>query len=62
MIDMALNPALMLNFQSMVADIPTIKLTGEEVNIHYPQPRGNIARDPGDDLGASTAAPGCSIH
>ena len=62
MIDTASDPALMLNFQSEVADIPTIDLTGEEVNIRYPPPRGNIAQDPQDDMNASVAAPGHSNH
>ena len=60
MIDMALNPALMLNFKSEVADIPTIDLRGEEAN--YPPLQSNIPRDPEDDLDASTAAPVHSNH
>ena len=43
------DPALMLNFKSEVADIPTINLTGEEANIRYPPPRGNITWDAEDD-------------
>ena len=62
MIDTASNPALMLNFKSEVTSIPTINLTGEEANIHYPPPRGNIVWDPEDNLDAFTAAPGHSIH
>ena len=62
MINTALNPALMLNFKSEIKDIPTIDLTGEEAIIHYPPLRGNIAQDPEDNLDASTAAPGHSIH
>ena len=61
-IDITSYPALMLNFKSEITDIPTIDLTGEEVNIHYPPPRGNIAQDPEDDLDVSTAARGHSIH
>ena len=62
MIDTASNPALMLNFKSVIASIPTIDLTGEEADIHYPPPRGNITQDPEDDYNASTAAPGHFIH
>ena len=62
MIDTASDPALMLNFKSEVTDVPTINLTGEEANINYPPPQGNIAQDPEDDLDASTAAPSCCNH
>ena len=62
MVDTASDPALMLNYKSEAADIPTIDLTGEEANIHYPPPKGNITYDPEDDLDTSTAAPGHSIH
>ena len=43
MIDTISDPTLMLNFKSEVTDIPTINMTGEEANIRYPPPRGNIA-------------------
>ena len=62
MINTASDPALMLNFKSEVADIPTIDLTGEEANIRYPPPRDNIARDPQDNMNASTVAPCHSNH
>ena len=62
MIDTASNPALMLNFKSEITSVPTINLTGEEADIHYPPLRGNITKDPEDNLDASTAAPGHSIH
>ena len=62
MVDMASDPALMLNYKSAAADVPTIDLTGEKANIHYPPLRGNIARNPEDDLDAPTAEFGCSIH
>ena len=62
MVDMASDPAIMLNYKSEAADVPTIDLTGEEANIHYPPLRGNIAWDPEDDLDAPTAEYSCSIH
>ena len=62
MVNTASDPALMLNFKSKVTDIPTMDLTGEEAKINYPPPQGNIARDPEDDLDASTAALGSSNH
>ena len=62
MINTASNPALMLNFKSEIEGIPTIDLTGEEANVHYPPLRGNIAQDLEDNLNASTVAPGHSIH
>ena len=61
-INTALDPALMLDFRSEIAGVPTINLTGDEANIHYPPPRGNITQDPEDDLDASTAAPGHPTH
>ena len=62
MVEMASDPALMLNYKSEATDIPIINLTGEEATIHYAPLRGNIAQDPEDDLDASTTAPGHSIH
>ena len=62
MINTASNPVLMFNFKSEIRDVPTIDLTGEEAIIHYPPLRGNITQDPEDNLDASTAAPGHSIH
>ena len=52
----------MLNFKSEITGIPTINLTGEEADIHYPPLRGNITQNPEDNLDASTAAPGHSTH
>ena len=59
---MASDPALILNYKSKAADIPTINLTRQEAILHYPLLRGNIAQDLKDNLDASTVAPGRSIH
>ena len=58
----SIKSTLMLNFKSEITGIPTINLTGEEANIHYLPLRGNITENPKDNLDASTAAPGHSIH
>ena len=45
MIDTASNPALMLNFKSEIAGVPTIDLAGEKADIHYPPLReGTLLR------------------
>ena len=62
MVDTTLDPTLMLNFKIEIRGIPTIDLTGEEVVLHYPLLRGNIAQDLEDDLDVPTTAPGCSHH
>ena len=62
MVDVTLDPALMLNFKSKIGGIPIIDLTGEEAILHYPLLRGNIAQDLKDDLDAPTTAPGHSSH
>ena len=62
MVDVTLDPALMLNFKSEIEGIPTINLTGEEAVLHYPPLKGNIAQDPKDDLDAPTTALGHSSH
>ena len=62
MINIASNPALMLNFKSEVRDVTTIDLTGDEAIIHYPPLRGNITEDPEDNIKASTEAPGHSTY
>ena len=62
MVDVTLNPTLMLDFTSGIKGIPTIDLTGEEAVLHYPPLKGNIAQDPKDDLNAPTTAFGHSSH
>ena len=62
MVDVTLNPALMLNFKSRIKGIPTIELTGEEAVLHYPPLKGNIAQDPKDNLDVPTTALGHSGH
>ena len=56
MVDVTSNPALMLDIKSGIKGIPTIDLTMEEVVLHYPPLKGNIAEDPEDDLDVSTTA------
>ena len=62
MVDVTLDPVLMLNFTSEIKGIPTINLTGEEAVLHYLPLKGNIAQDPKDDLDAPTTAFGHSSH
>ena len=57
---MTSNPAVMLDFNCGVEDIPMINLTKNEVEVRYLLPQGNIAEDPEDDIEMSTAAPGPS--
>ena len=58
LVDVTLNPTLMLNFNCGVEGVPTIDLTKDEVKVHYPPYKGNIAEDPEDDMGMPTAVPG----
>ena len=62
MVDVTSNPALMLDFKSEIKGVPTIDLTTEEVVLHYPPLKGNIAQDPEDDLDMPTTALGHSSH
>ena len=62
MVDVTSNPALMLDFRSGIEGIPTIDLTTEEVVLHYPPLKGNIAEDPEDDLDVPTTALGHPSH
>ena len=62
MVDVTSNPALVLDFKSGIEGIPTFNLTMEEVVLHYPSLKGNIAEDPEDDLDVSTTALGHSSH
>ena len=62
MVNVILNPALMLDFKSRIKGVPTIDLTGEEAVLHYPPLKGNIAQDPKDDLDMPTTALGHSSH
>ena len=48
----------MLNFDCGVEGVPTINLTTDEVKVHYPPHRDNIAEDPEDDMEMPTAVPG----
>ena len=50
----------MLDFSCGIEGIPTIDLTRDEVEVHYPPPKDNIADDPEDDTDMPTTAPGPS--
>ena len=50
LVDITLNPTLMLNFDCGVEGVPTIDLTKDEIEVHYPPHRGNIAEDLEDDM------------
>ena len=62
MVDVTSDPALMLNFKSEVADVPTINSTGAEAMIIHPPPQGNFALDAEDDMNAPTVVPSHSSH
>ena len=62
LVDVTLNPALMLDFSCGIEGIPTIDLTKDKAVVHYPLLKGNIADDPEDDLEVPTIAPGPSNH
>ena len=62
MVDITLDPALILDFKSGIEGISTIDLTGEEAVLCYPPLKGNIAQDQEDDLDAPTIALGHSSH
>ena len=57
LVDVTLNPTLMLNFDCGVEGVPTINLTKDEIKVHYPLHKGNIAEDPEDDMEMPTAVP-----
>ena len=52
----------MLDFKSRIEGIPIIDLTMDEVVLHYPPLKGNIAEDPEDNLDVPTTAFGNSSH
>ena len=62
MLDVTSDPALMLNFKSEVADVPTINLTGTEATITHPPLWGNITLDAEEDMNTPTTVPGHSSH
>ena len=61
-VDMTLNPALMLDFNCRVKSVPMVDLTKDEVEVRYPPLQGNIAEDPEEDLEMLAPAPGPSTH
>ena len=60
LVDVTLNPALVLDFSCGIKGIPTIDLTKDEPVVCYPPLKGNIADDPEDNLEMPTMAPGPS--
>ena len=52
----------MLDFSCGIKGVPTINLTKDEVEVHYPPPKGNIADDPEDDIEMPKTTPGPSNH
>ena len=60
--DVTSNPTLMLDFSCGIKDIPTIDLTKDEVEVHYPLLKSNIGDNPEDDLEMPTTAPGPLNH
>ena len=52
----------MLDFSCGIKSVPTINLTKDEVEVHYPPLKGNIADNPEDKLEMPTTAPGPSNH
>ena len=61
-VDVTANPTLMLDFSCGIKGIQTINLTKDEVEVHYPLLRGNIADNPEDDLEMPTTASGPLNH
>ena len=61
LVDITLNPTLMLNFDCGVG-VPTIDLTKDEIEVRYPPHNGNIAEDLEDDMEMQTAVPNPSTH
>ena len=62
LVDVTLNPALMLDFNCGVEGVPTVDLTKDEVEVRYLSLQGNIAEDPEEDLEMLAPAPGPSTH
>ena len=62
MVDVTLDPTLMLNFKSEIEGILTIDLTEEDAVLHYLPLKGNITQDPEDDLEVHTTVLGHSSH
>ena len=62
LVDVTLNPTLMLNFYCGVEGVPTIDLSKDEIKVHYLLHKGNIAEDPEDDMEMPTAVPNPSTH
>ena len=62
LVDVTANPTLMLDFSCGIEGVPTIDLTKDEVEVHYPLLKSNIADDPEDDLEMPTIAPSPLNH
>ena len=52
----------MLDFSCGIEGVPTIKLTKDEAEVHYPLLKDNIADDPEDNIEIPTTAPGPLNH
>ena len=59
LVNVTANSTLMLDFSCGIEGVPTINLTKDEIEVHYPL-KGNIADDPEDDIEMPTTAPGPS--
>ena len=62
LVDVTVNPTLMLNFTCRIKGIPTIDLTKDEVEVCYPASKGNIANDSEGDIEMPTTALGSLTH
>ena len=60
--DVTSNPTLILDFTCGVEGIPTIDLTRDEVEVHYPLHNGNITEDAENDTKMPTALPDTSAE
>ena len=62
LVDITSNPTVMLDFNCGVKGIPIIDLTKDEVKVHYPPHKSNIAEVPEDYMEMPTAVPDPSTH
>ena len=62
LVDVTLDPALMLDFRCGIENVPTINLTREKAVLRYLPLKGNIADNLEDDLEVPTTALGHLSH
>ena len=62
LVDVTLNPSLMLDFTCGVEGVPTIDLMGDEVEVRLLSHEGNIAEDVEEDAEMSSALPDTSTE